>query len=218
MKALLKKEFLLCAHPTCFVFLLFSAFVFIPNYPYEVMFFFSGLSAFFVALSARENGDAAFTASLPVEKGKIAVARILMCAVFQVSLLLLAGITTLVKELCFPLSAQINYAGTSANLAFLGYGALLLGVFNLIFYPLHWKNPKKAGIPFLLASLAEFLLIAVFIALRFALPLCRDGLCAPDPVSMAGKAVVFAVGIVAWAAFTVLACIISAKLFRKVNL
>ena len=55
MKALLKKEFLLCLHPTCFIFLAFAAFVFLPNYPYEVMFFFSGLSVFFVCLTARQR-------------------------------------------------------------------------------------------------------------------------------------------------------------------
>lgn len=51
--AMLKKEFPLCLHPAAIVFVLFGAFVFIPNYPYEVMFFFSGLGAYFICLSAR---------------------------------------------------------------------------------------------------------------------------------------------------------------------
>lgn len=33
--AMLKKEFALCLHPAAIVFVLFGAFVFIPNYPYE---------------------------------------------------------------------------------------------------------------------------------------------------------------------------------------
>ena len=101
MKALLKKEFRLCLHPTALIFLAFAGFVFIPSYPYEVMFFFSGLSVFFICLTARENGDASFSCALPVKKGDVARARIFMCVILQVALLALAACTTSVKQLCF---------------------------------------------------------------------------------------------------------------------
>lgn len=218
MKGLLKKEFLLCLHPTCFIFLLFSAFVFIPNYPYEVMFFFSGLSVFFVCLTARENGDIGFSAVLPARRGDIVLARMLTCAIFQFALLVLAGVTTAVKELAFSPEAQINLAGSSANLAFLGNGFLLLGVFNLVFFPLYFGAPHKVGIPFLLAGAAQFLLIAVFITLRFAVPLWRDMLSAPDPAYMGVKCAVFFAGLVLYAAFTVLSYFLSRKRFARVDL
>ncbi|MCI9504205.1 MAG: hypothetical protein HFE26_02280 [Clostridia bacterium] len=86
MAALLKKEFSLCLHPTGALFVLFSAFVFIPNYPYEVMFFFSGLSVFFICLTARENGDAAFTCCLPVGRKEAVLARMSMCALLQAAM------------------------------------------------------------------------------------------------------------------------------------
>ena len=41
MLNLIKKEIALCLHPTAFIFLAFAALVFVPNYPYEVIFFFS---------------------------------------------------------------------------------------------------------------------------------------------------------------------------------
>lgn len=62
---LLKKEFTLALHPTSVVFVFFAAFVFIPNYPYEVMCFFSCLSIYFMCLSGRENKDIFFTCMLP---------------------------------------------------------------------------------------------------------------------------------------------------------
>ncbi|MDE5547885.1 MAG: hypothetical protein K2J30_02695 [Clostridia bacterium] len=74
---LLKKEWALCLHPTCFIFLAFAFFVFIPNYPYEVAYFFSGLAVFFVCLTARENGDFAYTCSKPVKQRAVALARVL---------------------------------------------------------------------------------------------------------------------------------------------
>ena len=69
MRALLIKEFLLCLHPTQILFLTFACFVFILNYPYEIAFFFSGLSVFFACLSARENGDATFSCTFRCGNG-----------------------------------------------------------------------------------------------------------------------------------------------------
>ena len=68
MLNLIKKEIALCLHPTAFIFLAFAALVFVPNYPYEVIFFFSCLSVFFCCMMTRENGDIAFSCALPVKK------------------------------------------------------------------------------------------------------------------------------------------------------
>lgn len=78
-------------------------------------------------------------------------------------------------------------AGSTANLAFLGYCALLAGVFNLIFFPLYYRNPQKVGVPFLLAGAAQFLLIALLTAFRFTVPLFRDVLNLPDPANMGAE-------------------------------
>ena len=56
MLNLIKKEIALCMHPTAFIFLFFAVLVFMPNYPYEVIFFFSCLSIFFSCMMTRENG------------------------------------------------------------------------------------------------------------------------------------------------------------------
>ena len=215
---LLKKEFSLCLHATCILFLLFSAFVFIPNYPYEVMYFFSGLSVFFVSLSARENGDIAFSCTMPVRKKEVALARILFCAVFQVALLLLTGVTVAIKEAFFPAPAQINFAGSTANLALLGHGGVLLGLFNLIFFPWHFKNPVKVGVPFLVGAIAQFLLIAILIVLRFVCPVYSDMLVTPDPQNMGVKAIFFCAGIIFYAGATALAAYLSMRRFEKTDL
>lgn len=218
MIALLKKEWRLCLHPTCFLFLAFAAFVFIPNYPYEVMFFFSGLSVFFVCLTARENGDVQFTAVLPAKRKDIVLARMLTCAFFQIALWLLACVTTTVKQVAYPPEAQINMAGSTANLAFLGNGALLLGLFNLVFFPRYYSSPEKVGVPFLIASVVQFVIISVFIALRFTVPLWRDSLTAPDPAYLGAKLGVFFTGIVLYGAFTALGAALSVKKFEKIDL
>lgn len=218
MKGLLKKEFLLCLHPTCFIFLLFAAFVFIPNYPYEVMFFFSGLSVFFVCLTARENGDIPFSAALPAKKSDTVRARMLLCIIFQLALLLLAGITVAIKQLAFPAQAQINLAGSSANVAFLGNGALALGIFNIVFFPLYYQNPNKVGLPFLLAGTAQFVLVALLVMLRFAAPLWRDVLTVPDPQNIGAKLAVLFTGLALYSLLTALSVFLSCKRFSSVDL
>ena len=218
MKALLKKEFLLCLHPTCFIFLAFCLFVFIPNYPYEVMFFFSGLSVFFVSITARENGDTQFTVTLPVKKSDAVLARMLLCAILQAALLLLAAATTALKENLYPASAQINLGGTVANIAFLGNGMLLLGVFNAVFFPLYFGAPHKVGAPFLLAAVLQFLLIAVILTLRFAVPFFTNIYATPDPEYLTSKLCVLFVGTVAYMGLTALAACLSCGRFAKVDL
>lgn len=218
MKALLRKEFRLCLHPTALIFLAFAGFVFIPSYPYEVMFFFSGLSVFFICLTARENGDAAFTCALPVKKGDVARARIFMCVILQVALLALAACATAVKQLYFPLHMQINQAGIMANTAFLGGGALLLGCFDLIFFPLYWGAPEKVGIPFLIASISEFVMITVFLICRHAVPFVRDVLNTPDPNAMGIKSVVLGAGLIFYALAVCVSARLSVKRFCKIDL
>ena len=78
MLNLIRKELALCMHPTAFIFLSFAVLVFVPNYPYEVIFFFSCLSVFFCCMMGRENGDIAFSCALPVKKEHIPLAKMLV--------------------------------------------------------------------------------------------------------------------------------------------
>ncbi len=132
--------------------------------------------------------------------------------------MLLTAVTVAVKQLCLPVSAQNNLAGSCANLALLGHGCMMLAVFNLIFFPQYFKNPVNVGIPFLAASAVQFLLVAVLVALRFSAPVYSDLLVAPDPQNMGVKAAVFGIGATGYAAATVVACALSAKRFEHTDL
>lgn len=104
-----------------------------------------------------------------------------------------AGIFTAIKELALAPEAQLNMAGSTANLAFLGYCALLAGA-------------------------AQFLLIALLTAFRFTVPLFRDVLNLPDPANMGAKACAFAVCVLFYAGATALSVHISQKRFARVDL
>lgn len=57
MKNLMRKELLLAMHPASVLFLLLSAMLLIPNYPYYVICFYTCLGTFFICLTGRENRD-----------------------------------------------------------------------------------------------------------------------------------------------------------------
>ena len=217
MKNLLKKEFALCLHPTAILFLFLAFLVFVPNYPYEVVFFFSGLSIFFISLTARENGDLAFTCGLPVKKSYVPLARILMAVMLQCALFFMTALAIAIKEIVFPAEMQVNLAGSAANVALLGHGALILGAFNLIFFPMHFQDPQKVGIPFVIATVAMYALIGITIVLRWTVPFFSETVNTTDPANLGAKFAIFGIGLALYIIFTFLAARLSMRRFEKVD-
>lgn len=218
MLNLIKKEIALCLHPTAFIFLPFAALVFVPNYPYEVIFFFSCLSVFFCCMMGRENGDIAFSCALPVKKEHIPLAKMLVVFGLQGIILLLVGIFGAVKGAVLPVEQYVNQAGISANLVLVGNGAVLLGVFNLIFFPRYFKSPDKIGVPFVIGAVVVFLLIGVFIVLRWATPLYSVTLNGLNFVDTGAKVLACLICLLVYLFLTSMSCKISMKNFVKVDI
>ena len=218
MLSLIKKEIALCLHPTAFIFLFFAVLVFVPNYPYEVIFFFSSLSVFFCYMMARENGDIAFSCTLPVKKEHIPLAKILVTIGLQCIILLLVGIIGAVKGAVLPAEQYVNQAGISANIVLVGNGAILLGIFNLIFFPRYFKKPDKIGVPFVIGAIVVFLMIGVFIVLRWATPLYSTTLNGLNTVNTGAKAVALITGLVVYIILSAISCKLSMKYFQRVDL
>ena len=218
MLNLIRKELALCMHPTSFIFLFFAVLVFVPNYPYEVIFFFSSLSVFFCCMMARENGDIAFSCTLPVKKEHIPLAKILVTIGLQCIILLLVGIIGAVKGAVLPAEQYVNQAGISANIVLVGNGAILLGIFNLIFFPRYFKKPDKIGVPFVIGAIVVFLMIGVFIVLRWATPLYSTTLNGLNTVNTGAKAVALITGLVVYIILSAISCKLSMKYFQRVDL
>ena len=158
MKALQYKEWKLAMSPVPFFFLALSGLLLIPNYPYYVAFCYNGLGIFMLMQSLRENRDTAYLMLLPVTKAEMVRAR--FRTVVQLELLQVLA--------CVPFMAlrasygHLNNAvGIEANVAFLGFSLMLLGLFNRIFFPMHYKNAYDLGKPFVVASVVEFFYIVL---------------------------------------------------------
>jgi hypothetical protein len=208
MKQLLSKELRLAVHPTCWIFLALSAMVFIPNYPYYVIFFYTGLGIFFTCLTGRENQDVLFTLLLPVSRRQLVAGR--MGAAMTVEVCQLA-----ITAVCIPLRGLTglgeNAAGMEANLALLGLSLGMLGLWHLVFFPMYYKNVRRVGVSFLVSSAVEFLYIVLVETLAHVNPFFRDTLDTADPEFLGQKLAVFAAGLAVYALLTALSCRISCK-------
>ena len=212
---LLMKEWKLCMHPMGYFMLLCSALILVPGYPYGVSCFYLGLAIYFICLTARENHDAVYTLTLPVSRRDAVRARILFCAVLQAADLLLMGAFILVKNLIGNLP---NPAGLDAGVALLGEGAILFAVFNMIFFPLYYRNINKPGVAFLAASAAVFLCIIGEIVGTYTVPFLRDVLDQPDPLHLGDKLLFTLGGLALFAGGTYLSFQHSVRRFEEQDL
>ncbi len=212
---LLKKEYRLCMHPTGYVMPLLSTLVLVPGYPYGVSCFYTALAIYFICLTARENHDAGYTLMLPVSRREAVNARVLFCACLEIAQLALMGLMILAK---YAIGTQANPAGLDAGLALIGEGFLIYALFNMIFFPMYYRDIRKPGSAFLFASGAVFLWIVLEIVATYTVPFVRFHLDTPDPDNMGDKAL-FTLGTLAlYTAGTYSAAARSARKFEAADL
>ncbi len=212
---LLKKELKLCLHPAAVLMLGMAALIIIPGYPYAVSFFYTMLGLFFVAQGARENRDVTFTLTLPVDKRSVVDGRFLLTLTLELCSLAAAGLMIAVRQFVVLIP---NPAGMDANVVLIGEGLFLFGVFNLIFYPAHFRDVSRIGMPFLAGSAAVFLLITAEEVLTYANPFWRNVLDTPDPRNLGTKLGFDLVCLALFAAMTLCSLHISRKRFEKLDI
>ena len=215
MLKLLQKELRLCMHPTAPIFLLLSAMLLIPNYPYYVAFFYTGLAVFFTCLTGREQHDVAYTLSLPVRKRDAVRARFLFTVLLQLAQLLLAVPFLVLRG---ALGLPENAVGMEANLALLGLALVQYGVFNVVFFGVYYKNVDRVGAAFVWSCAAVFLYMLVAEACAHVVPFVREVLDTPDPLYLAPKLAVLGGGAAAYALLTGLSLRRAIRAFERQDL
>lgn len=216
MKHLLYKELRLAKHPTMFLFLLFSAMLLIPSYPYYVAFIYTCLSVFFVFLQGRENNDLSFTALLPVRKRDIVRARCLLVVLMQLAQVLVSLPCAIVGARINPLGG--NAAGIEANAAFFGLVLVMYALFNLLFLPAFYRTGYRVGRAFLFAGAAVLVYIVAAELLVQCVPALKASLDTFDPATRETRLFVLLLGAGLYAAGSLLACRLSERRYARVDL
>ncbi len=211
---LLIKEWKLCMHPTGYLMLLCAALVLVPGYPYTVSCFYMGLAIFFICLTARENHDAAYTLTLPVSREDAVRARILFCTALEVFDLLMIGLMVLLKG---AIGNTPNPAGLDAGLALIGEGMIAFALFNMVFFPIYYRDINKPGKAFGFAAAAMLALIVLEIAATYTVPFFRM-LDTPDPQYLSEKGLYTLAGLALFAGGTAKSIQMSRKRFAEEDL
>ena len=212
---MLMKEWKLCMHPTGYIMLLCTALILVPGYPYGVSCFYMGLAIYFICLTARENHDAGYTLMLPVSREDAVKARILFCGLLEAIDVLLIALFSLLKG---AIGNMPNPAGLDAGLALVGEALIIFAIYNMIFFPLYYRDINKPGKAFAFAAVAVFAWIILEIIATYTVPFFRDVLDQPDPRFMRDKALFTLGGLALFLAGTAKSIQMSTKRFEEQDL
>ena len=229
MKALLNKEFKLCLHPATFIYLALVLMLLIPNYPYLVSCFFVCNAIFFCFQQARENGDAMYTAMLPVSKAQAVRARVWFVVIIQaIDLALMAGMCAFAIVSMPP----TNAGGTDHGLSLLAFALVLFAIFNLIYLPSFYKTGFKAGTALFTSAIGVWIWLVLCEGLMIASnAVAESGAdiaffrfihenidCMPKTeATWTVQAILFGAGLVIYVVCTLLAAHLSIKRYEKVS-
>lgn len=213
MSELLYKELRLAAHPSLYIFMCMGALLLIPAYPYGVVFFFGCLGLFQSFMFDRETRDVFYTALLPRPKRDVVKGKLLLAVFAQLVQLTLSLPFAFLRTLYLP---DGNPVGMEPNAAWYGFGLMVYGIFNLVFFTQFYKTAYKAGTSFLIALIPTTLgIIAIEASVHFPGMRWLDGM---DGASLLRQLPILLAGIVVYAAANALAYRIGARRFERVDL
>ncbi len=215
MKNIIYKELKLVIIPATYLIILLAALLLIPNYPCIVGVSYCFLALFISFSTAQTNKDNEFTASLPVPRKNIALAKHTTFVI--VELLQIAVAVPFAAISVFLINKNGNLAGLDANFTFFGIIFLCFGIVNIIVLPWFFKTGYKIGVPFLTAIIA-YVILYVCLELVIQLTPLRavlDGIAAKY---LPYRLIVLFVGIAVYCALTFVSYKRSIKNFERVNL
>ena len=190
-----------------------GALVLIPAYPYGVVFFFGTLGLFQTLMYARETRDIYYTALLPVGRREVVKGKLLLAAFAQLSQLLISVPFALLRTLYLPGG---NPAGIEANVAYYGFGLMIFGAFNLVFFSSYFRTADRVGKAFLAGLVPVVLGIgAMETAVHVPGLAWLDGLA---PELLLRQLPVLLAGAVVYGATWYLAYTVSVRRFERVDL
>lgn len=216
MKNLIIKELKLIIHPATYLWLLISAMVLIPTYPYEVVFVYAigMLAPCFAAVGA--NKDQTFTMALPVDRKDYVKSKFF--DIFYIELLFTACVAVMTGVQIGIYGNVPNYIGMSANLTMFGFAFIVYGLFNAVFMPCFFKTGIKiakglifSGLAVILLYTATELMLAFIPQLKFIFAL-KEG----EYLWCRGLFLLF--GVIFYASTAVVAYFRSVKLYKRVNI
>ena len=217
MRNILIKEIKLSASGLSYLFIVFGLMFFLPGYPVLCGAFFVTLGIFQSFQNARESNDILFSALLPfakrdVVRGKyIFVCLIEFCALGLMTAAVILRMTVLVDAGPYRANALMN-----ANFFALGLAFFIFALFNAIFVGGFFRTAYKFGRPFVTYIAVSFLVLGIGETLHHIPGL--ELLNAFGTEHLALQLFLLALGVLSYAALTLLSCRKACEDFEKLDL
>lgn len=138
-----------------------------------------------------------------------------MAFILEMAVIIASLIIVFIKSKTITL---VNAVGMEANIALIGIGFMLFGMFNIIFLQEYYKDVNKVGVSFFKASVVTFLFVGIIETLSHVIPLFKDNLDTIDTQFMFSKIVVLIIGIAIYVILTYIAYVVSLKRFIKYDI
>ena len=215
MKNLLSKELRLAASPLSFLFLAFALMTLIPGYPILVGSFFVCLGIFQTFQASREQNDVLYTVLLPVEKADAVRAKFLFVGFIELmAWLLMAALTALRMTLLRDAAPYLENPMMNANLVYLGWAAVVFGLYNAVFLGGFFRTAYKFGRPFIAFIVLSMLLVLAAEVLHHVPGL--EFLNGTDRLGL--QAVVLGAGVLLYVLLTAVSLRVSCRRFEALDL
>ena len=221
MKNLLYKEIRLCIPVQVWIFVGLSCLILIPSWPAMVAFVYplSGFLSLFPTYLA--NRDLLYTATLPLEKKKVVLGKVLLLGFLELLSMLFSVPFGLVRVFFLNpmIPASEAYADLGVNLATYGFGLLGFALFNLIFVPLYYKSPDSKNVgATLLSYFVTLVFFGVVMAVFIAVPGASSWISSWSGPGLWGQIGIFAGGAILFFLLNALAYKLGSKSFQKIDL
>ena len=212
MKNLLYKEFKIAINPLFYLVLLLSALILIPSWLY----FIAMSYIFYIAItnifqSAKANNDIGLSLAMPIKRRDIVKARIMSILTLELLQIAIAIPFAIINMKLY----KANNFFMDPNIAFFGFVFVMYAIFNVLFFPMFYKNGYKIGIPAIVAIVAAFLFSAAMELAVLFVPSIHAAISGSSASMFSFKFLVLIAGIVIFFLSSVWTYKISAKEISK---
>lgn len=215
MKNLLYKELKLVLHPSMYIIFLCAAVVGIPDYPVMVALIWPFTNFITTFQQASANGDLQFSATLPVKRSDVVLARHILVISVEITYLIISIPFAVIAAI---LNKNGNLVGIDANPAFYGIELICMAIYNFCLLPYYFKTGIKSGIGILRGILFATLfygIIQTLVCIPYLPFKVLDGLGTTDRMY---QWLFLLIGLAVFIIFSVISFKKSVKNFEKVSL
>ncbi|HLR67791.1 MAG TPA: ABC-2 transporter permease [Virgibacillus sp.] len=217
MYNLMMKDFKIGIQPwVLFMPLLMGALMLLPGWIYFiVLLYFIWISIPNIFNQFKVQNDLLFTTMLSVTKKDMVKARIMVIVILEVLHIVVAMIFGLIALYLYP---NLDYVFFAPHMGFWGLCFVMFGIFNILFFPMHYKTAYKYGKGYIIGLIAVMIYVGIAQWVGIQNSSVSNIFNGTGADNMVLQLSILIIGIAIFTVLTIIGCNISIKRFKKVDI